>query len=122
MKLWGLLTIELGSAFCRQYGNAGGPVFHIWTKELCNFTEPELVAGLQKFKNGSSTYMSLNIFRNHCKKEPVNNSVSDERAVKTLESQRLLNADISDKSKEIGGETLKGALGLMGSKKYKGEV
>lgn len=121
MKLWGLLTIELGSAFCRQYGDAGGVVFHIWTKELCCFTEPEIVAGLLKFKNAGSTYMSLNVFRNHCKPDPVNNNMSDERAIKTLENQRLLNSEISDKSKEIGEVSLKNALNLMGSKKYKSQ-
>lgn len=115
MKLWGLLTIELGSAFCRQYGNAGGAVFHIWTKELCCFTEQELVAGLEKFKCSGSTYMSLNIFRNHCKPE-VNTNMSDERAAKTLEDQRLIHAEISDNSKKKGAIALTGALNLMKGK------
>ena len=116
VNLWGLLTIELGSAFCRQYGNAGGPVFHIWTKELLCFTESDLVAGLQKFKNSGSTYMSLNVFRNHCKKDVVNNK-ANEKALGTLESQRRLHADIGDKSREKGKKALTGALKMMkGSK------
>lgn len=119
-SLWGSLSIELGSAFYRQFGDAGEAIFNHWTKDLSHFTEQELFSGLHKFKNSGSTYMSLNVFRNHCKKQTVNN-ISDDIAVRTLESQRKIHADISEKSKEIGGETLKGALGLMGSKKYEGE-
>jgi len=66
-NLWGLLTTELGSAFCRQYGDAGGPVFLVWAKDLSNFTEAQLIQGLASFKASNSTYMSLNVFRNHCK-------------------------------------------------------
>ena len=110
-KLWGLLTIELGSAFCRQYGNAGDPVYEIWSKELDQFTEKELVAGLEKFKNSGSTYMSLNIFRNHCKKEIDTNLEADKKAAKTLEGQRLICADIGDKSREKGKEAIKKLLG-----------
>lgn len=106
-KLWGLLTIELGSAFCRQYGNAGDPVYKIWSKELDQFTEKELVAGLEKFKNSGSTYMSLNILRNHCKKEVDTNLEADKKAARTLDSQKLISADISDKSREKGIEAMK---------------
>lgn len=66
-KLWQLLTSELGSAFRNQYGNAGGSEFNHWAKELSEFTESQLVNGLENFKNSGKTYMSLNIFRNHCK-------------------------------------------------------
>lgn len=66
-KLWQLLTFELGSAFKRQFGKAGELVFHRWADELQTFSEPELVRGLERFKNSGSTYMSLNVFRNHCK-------------------------------------------------------
>jgi len=106
-KLWGLLTIELGSAFCRQYGNAGDPVYEIWSKELDQFTEKELVAGLEKFKNSGSTYMSLNIFRNHCKKEIDTTLAANEKAARTLDSQKLISADISDKSREKGIEAMR---------------
>lgn len=66
-KLWQLLTEELGSAFKNQYGLANGYVFNRWAHELSEFSEQQLFDGLQKFKNSGSTYMSLNIFRNHCK-------------------------------------------------------
>ena len=121
-NLWGLLSGELGSAFYRQFGQAGDAVFNHWTKELSEFTEQEIFAGLHKFKNSGSTYMSLNVFRNHCKVELDVSVMSDERAAKTLEDQRKLNADISEESKEKGKSALSGALNLMGSRKYKGEL
>jgi hypothetical protein len=119
-NLWGLLSGELGSAFYKQFGQAGGAVFNHWTQELYEFTEQEIFAGLNKFKNSGSTYMSLNVFRNHCKVEADVSVMSDERAAKTLEDQRRLNADISEESKEKGKSALLGALNLMGSRKYKG--
>jgi hypothetical protein len=65
-KLWQCLSDELGSAFKNQYGLANGPVFKRWCDELSEFSEEQLFDGLQKFKRSGSTYMSLNIFRNHC--------------------------------------------------------
>lgn len=62
-----MLTVELGSAFCRQYGDIGGPVYRQWANDLKCFSEKQLVEGLRRFKESGSTYMSLNIFRNHCK-------------------------------------------------------
>ena len=66
-KVWQCLSDELGSAFKSQYGQTGEPVFKRWCDELSEFSEQQLFDGLQKFKNSGSTYMSLNIFRNHCK-------------------------------------------------------
>ena len=65
-KLWQLLTDELGSAFRNQYGDAGGEVFNRWARELAEFSESQLVNGLNKFKASKSTYMSLNVLRNLC--------------------------------------------------------
>lgn len=65
-KLWQLLTQELGRAFETQYGRAGEATFKHWALELAEFTEAQLVQGLNKFKKSGSTYMSLNIFRNLC--------------------------------------------------------
>lgn len=70
INLWGFLTVELGSAFCRQYGDIGGKLFLDWSKDLSCFTEQQLVNGLQRFKRSGSTYMSLNIFRKHCQPDP----------------------------------------------------
>lgn len=42
-------------------------MFKRWCSELSEFSEQQLFDGLQKFKQSGSTYMSLNIFRNHCK-------------------------------------------------------
>lgn len=69
-KLWQCLSDELGSAFKNQYGLANGVVFNRWCEELSEFSEQQLFDGLQKFKQSGSTYMSLNIFRNHCKPKP----------------------------------------------------
>lgn len=66
-ELWGLLTLELGSAFKNQYGNANGTTFRHWCKELGEFSRDDLQRGFYNFKNSEKTYMSLNIFRNHCK-------------------------------------------------------
>lgn len=66
-KVWQCLSDELGSAFKSQYGQTGEPVFKRWCDELSEFNEQQLFDGLQKFKQSGSTYMSLNIFRNHCK-------------------------------------------------------
>lgn len=66
-ELWGLLTLELGSAFKNQYGNAGGTTYRHWCKELIEFSRNDLQRGFHNFKNSKKTYMSLNIFRNHCK-------------------------------------------------------
>lgn len=68
MKLWALLTAELGTAFRTQFGEPEGKVFDFWRKELSEFSEAQLVDGFNKFKNSGKTYMSLNVFRNHCKK------------------------------------------------------
>lgn len=65
-KLWQELTDELGSAFRNQYGLAGEATFLKWAKELSGFTEAQLFKGFNNFKNSGSTYMSLNILRNHC--------------------------------------------------------
>ena len=70
MKLWTMLTAELGSAFRSQYGAPEGEVFNYWSRELSEFSESQLVSGFEKFKNAGSTYMSLNVFRNHCKPKP----------------------------------------------------
>lgn len=67
MRLWALLTAELGSAFRNQYGPSEGETFNYWVHELKDFTEEQLVNGFNKFKESGSTYMSLNIFRNHCR-------------------------------------------------------
>jgi hypothetical protein len=76
-KLWQELTDELGSAFKNQYGMAGGTAFIKWSKELKEFDETQLVKGFEKFKNAGSTYMSLNIFRNHCKHKPEDLGLPD---------------------------------------------
>jgi hypothetical protein len=70
-KLWQLLTDELGSAFKNQYGMAGSSSFDYWARELSEFSEAQLVKGFHGFKNSGSTYMSLNIMRNHCKPKAV---------------------------------------------------
>lgn len=66
-KLWQLLTIELGAAFSNQYGDTGGEPFQHWAKELSCFSEKQIVRGFEKFKQSDSTFISLKIFRNHCK-------------------------------------------------------
>ena len=66
-RLWALLTAELGSAFRTQYGQPNGDAFNYWSHELKDFTEEQLVNGFNKFKKSGSTYMSLNVFRNHCR-------------------------------------------------------
>lgn len=66
-KLWALLTAELGSAFRTQYGQPDGDAFNYWSHELKDFTEEQLVNGFNKFKRSGSTYMSLNVFRKHCR-------------------------------------------------------
>jgi hypothetical protein len=111
VNLWGLMTIELGSAFCRQYGNAGSPVFNIWLRELNHFTKEELVAGLESFKKSGSTYMSLNIFRKHCQPKAKGAGViSDEKAQRVLLEQKKLHAGISEESKKRGKATLNALL------------
>jgi len=66
-RLWALLTAELGSAFRNQYGPPEGDTFNYWLHELKDFSEEQLVNGFNKFKASGSTYMSLNVFRNHCR-------------------------------------------------------
>lgn len=67
-ELWELLTLELGSAFKNQYGDTSGTTFRHWCKELAEFSREDLQRGFVNFKNSRKTYMSLNIFRNHCKR------------------------------------------------------
>jgi hypothetical protein len=66
-ELWESLTLELGSAFKNQYGDTSSSTFKHWCKELVEFTREDLQRGFIKFKNSGKTYMSLNIFRSHCK-------------------------------------------------------
>lgn len=80
-QLWELLTKELGSAFGNQYGRAGGHVFNHWKTALSGFTEPQLMRGFQKFIDSGKTYMSLNIFRNHCRAAPRDLGLPDENVV-----------------------------------------
>lgn len=65
-ELWEALTLELGSAFKNQYGDSNGESFAYWTKNLKEFTREQLHQGFVNFKKSGKTYMSLNIFRNHC--------------------------------------------------------
>jgi len=115
--LWGLLTIELGSAFCRQYGNAGEPVFEIWSKDLEQFSEKELVQGLDSFKNSGSSYMSLNIFRGQCKKrlEKVGHSTT---YLQTQAQQAKIHSGLTEESRTKGKQTLTDLLSKNGSRRY----
>jgi hypothetical protein len=67
LDLWEVLSKELGSAFVKQYGKPLGASFDHWTNELLEFSAEELYAGFERFKKSGSTYMSLNVFRNHCR-------------------------------------------------------
>lgn len=69
-ELWEALSIELGAAFQNQYGSAAGTTFQHWARELKEFSREEIQRGFANFKNSGKTYMSLNIFRNHCKPDP----------------------------------------------------
>lgn len=84
-SLWQLLTIELGSAFCKQYGDAGDETFFYWCKDLEEFSEQDLVRGLEKFKRSGERYMSLNIFRTHCREAKI----SIPKPIEIPEGQRM---------------------------------
>lgn len=72
-----MLTLELGSAFKNQYGDADDETFEHWCKELSDFSREDLQRGFIKFKQSGKTYMSLNIFRNHCKPSPEDLGLPD---------------------------------------------
>lgn len=67
LDLWEALSVELGSAFTRQFGSPKEAVFEHWLNELWDFSREDIAHGLRSFKDKGSTFISLNVFRNHCK-------------------------------------------------------
>lgn len=68
LDLWEALGKYLGSAFIKQYGKPLGESFEYWLSELGEFSEQDLYAGFQSFKNSGSSYISPAVFIAHCRK------------------------------------------------------
>lgn len=62
-KLWTLFSREYGTGFITQWGDTEGQEFYHWTRELMQFSEAELVAGWERFKQSSEKYLNLANFR-----------------------------------------------------------
>lgn len=66
LDLWEALSVELGSAFIRQFGSSKESTFEHWLQELWGFSSEDIFKGLERFKQAGKTYISLNVFRAHC--------------------------------------------------------
>ena len=75
LDLWEALSVELGSAFARQFGSPQEQTFEHWLQELWKFSKEDLFKGFESFKNSGSTYISLNVLRSHCKAVGVSEGV-----------------------------------------------